>query len=1215
MPFDDLQDIGILNLNDPEEGEDSVGNAFLSLPESKGLDEETEDPLKASVQGPAEDHLPKEVIYNQPEVVEGLQRWQDNPVPTDILSPVVEDAKAVAGTFAKMAYRDSQQQWWENQKSLLVLQKTGQLAVSDDSILSNIDEGAALERIVIEAVAVHSGLFPNYGIQEPFIPEDLRQLNEEQFDRLSDISVKVSKEMIEYMDQNPDKPGYEALRYAMERVQKDTGELLGADSSFAWGKPSDTDIVVTEGEDPQGIQSSLKSMLDAREWIKQRKKNEFELAQRKLTKIDAMSYELLMENMEPMLNDERMPDTDDPIALLEYDVEKAMYMGGFVSKILSMVPAVLTPEGLMTQDASQLGMFLVEAERLGIIKDSADLAGSIDTLTKLRDDLLGNEEKRGLIADAQLKYEQMTDPEYQYQQSVLYFFNKRFGNRFEQYSDVAAHVKEMIFNGDNYPNGYVVNVLSTFTDTHKVFSQLLEGEQERTALNVLQDRINSNRNKANQGGPDAMGSRNIEHTVFSYWDPSSSQRGDTSGRVAEDAGRYYSELINSIAKRWEDLAGEELTEAAMASITNSIVLEDGIWVRSDISTMDPVLISAYTSTMMNEFINNPTTKIPRPIEDLSKYIREGIGLLNDHDLFDPKNIEGQLKAHNSLTTLNILFDKAVDSTSSNRIREALGLNHSEYRNLKLFKEYLQFSGEEYWSNPGQWFATAGGDEDTLILNMSRGRDIMSALGIAMATVFEGIDPAMHSQLSSAKKLFGGSDDNILNKIPFHSEDSLVIYMTDTIGNTGLTGWDMINKAFENANIVMPKDENKAREWLQEMLKDPDGKTRQFFPVSKEGEDLQQILIDDYPQYGLALMIGLVSKGIESRSRLSTFVNALEISGTGHKPTIVNLFQMADYFSQYGDGVIIGTATEEGELFYSTEDFDTGTQSIATTEKRPDETMGQAAGRLWANPPTQDKQTYVSYVGSQHTLDMLGNTFLINPEERSKGSDYWSTFITKLGLTGPDGTKEWNSVVSSAITDITQEYQAYFSDADRYNQYIKKYGKDGLPGNLDLTLEVVRRVFEKYPQVSNKITGDEGLTSLLGLHKHTLATQPITSDGLTVYKYPASVVAHPPTNRELSTFRDTASTQVDIIITQAFGDELIIPFPISMHEDHFYYNRKTYKGLGADVIPVEAGMLGGYISTRQQEESLRYLKLIEERTGRPATLRSGTTIIGGTVVEN
>ena len=53
---------------------------------------------------------------------------------------------------------------------------------------------------------------------------------------------------------------------------------------------------------------------------------------------------------------------------------------------------------------------------------------------------------------------------------------------------------------------------------------------------------------------------------------------------------------------------------------------------------------------------------------------------------------------------------------------------------------------------------------------------------------------------------------------------------------------------------------------------------------------------------------------------------------------------------------------------------------------------------------------------------------------------------------------------------------------------------------------------------------------------------------------------------------------------------------------------------------EAGRVNAYPymyfeSPREQKESMDYLKRKEELTGQPATLRSGTAIIGGTVVEN
>ena len=202
-------------------------------------------------------------------------------------------------------------------------------------------------------------------------------------------------------------------------------------------------------------------------------------------------------------------------------------------------------------------------------------------------------------------------------------------------------------------------------------------------------------------------------------------------------------------------------------------------------------------------------------------------------------------------------------------------------------------------------------------------------------------------------------------------------------------------------------------------------------------------------------------------RMLTFLESVQGSGSGYKPTVVNLFRIQDYFSQVGDGNITMHVTSEGEQVYSGKNVDQYSIGLGIKQKRGDEEIGEATGRIWANPPTltnKEQENYTQYLRSANTMEMLRNTYLIG--EDREGSEFFETFINKLRLDNNDhkAANKWNSFIETTIDDILTEYSNAFRSEEVFQNYLKQYGNDGFPGNLDLTLEVMRRVFEKYPKI-------------------------------------------------------------------------------------------------------------------------------------------------------
>ena len=1229
------------------------GASFMQLPKSAGWDEE-EDIYKMAMTGPVEDYVPPgfwsrlgSKLAKIPEAVgkisnlggaleEGLaQRIVNNGwtmeksfeedrqdlVPEEMVTLIEEDAKTIAQTNENTALRDSQLHYWDRIVNT-DLQSVDRGKHSGGYIQGNKTlDPVGLEKAIIETVVAHSGALTEYGTQEEFYPEIFGDVPPEERERLIVLTYETENLVREWLKNNPDGHWSDGIKYAMEYLQKNGWDATRLPNGFVWSDPVENDIAQPQGEseDPEGIQRSLEDMLGSRAWLEQQQKEMHERAKELIPPVSDQLFDELFQGLDSL---DEISDSDDPIVQREHELKKIAGFSGFVKRLVGTIPAVIAPDGTWTKEGNQLAAFLFKVEELGIIDDATDLEGSLEILTNLNAELeVDMHRLSSEIVDIQ-------NPVTQYQQAVLYFFNDRFGNRFDDYNQVAAHVKDVLFNRDKYSKGYRANVLSTFNSTHKTFSQLIPEAENNSATQSRVTTRNNMRSAGNKGGADNHGyNRDIGDTFWTYWDTGTADMSDQSGLVAQQVAAYYDDFINSVAKKWQELSGEELYPKAMDDFYGSIVLEGGKLIRSDVSKMDPVLYAAYSSALLEDYINHPTNELPMPIKQLGEHISSGIGFLNDTELYKPEYGENRLHAHKALTTLRILFGRVTDTSTKGQMQEMLGLDDSQYAHLKLWNDYLMMEPEGYWANPGNWYSEREGDEDLLLLHISEGRDIISSLASAMATVFEGASAYKLSQIGGGAAMFGA--DNPLDEMPWHTEDAIVLFMEggkDAAGLDVAASWPKVKKVFEKANVAMPKNPEQAREWLKEMLKDPaTGETRPFFGVnSKTGENMQKIIMDAYPEYGIAVLLSMTTRNHEAKSRMITFLDAFDLAGAGHKPSAVQLFKMTDYFSLVGDGAVgIHVDVDTGTMAYSTTNFDGYAWKIGDEGARSGEDPSVAAGRIWANPPTSGgPSNYGKYLRSDNTRNMLKETFLTG--EEGHASDYWGTWINKLGLDTNDkeAKSKWNSFISTTIDEVMNDYDDFFFgdaettniDNEVYKAYQKQYGNDGFPGNLDLTLEVMRRVFEAYPQTKSS-TGDSELNNLLGMFKETMGVEPITINGKTIRKYRAEVIPHPPTNNDTSSFRGTPLTQFNIIFHQALGGTLKVPFPISMHEDHFYYNRKTYKGLGADVIPVEAGMLGGYISEREQKESLKYLKLREELSGQPATLRSGTTIIGGTVVEN
>ena len=1200
-----------------------MGESFMQLPKSAGWDEE-EDIATTSVQAPIEDILPSE--HRTPDMEERIKEGQRDPTDDASVKLIEEDSMAIEQTFETVALRDSQINYWEN------IQRSHSIKTWTSATEFDVDK-EELDRAIIKTLVAHSGALSEYGIQEEFYQEIFEELPLEELKRLEALGEETMTLVTEWIENNPDGHWSDGLKYAMEYLQKNGREVTKLFNGFLWSDPVENDIAQPqeESEDPEGIQQANVNILGGLGWIKkenkrlrQKQQQEMhEIAKELITPVSDQLFDELFQGLDSL---DEISDSDDPIVQREHELKKIAGFSGFVKRLVGMIPAVIAPDGTWTEEGKQLGAFLFKAEELGIIDDATDLEGSLEILTNLNAELeVDMYRLRNEIIDIQ-------NPVTQYQQAVLYFFNDRFGNRFDDYNQVAAHVKDVLFNRDKYSKGYRANVLSTFNSTHKTFSQLIPEAKNNSATESRTTTRNNHRIAGITGGGENHGyDRDIGDTFWTYWNTGTADMSDQSGLVVQQVAAYYDDFTNSVAKKWQELSGEELSSKAMDDIRQSIILEGGKLIRSDISKMDPVLYTAYSSALLEDYINHPTSELPMPIKQLGKHISSGIGFLNDPELYNPEYTGNRLHAHKALTTLRTLFGRVTDTATKGQMQEMLGLDDSQYAHLKLWNDYLMMEPEGYWANPGNWYSEREGDEDLLLLNISEGRDIISSLASAMAEVFEGASAYKLSQIGGGAAMFGAN--NSLDEMPWHTEDAIELFIEGGKDADGLkveASWPKVKSVFDKANVAMPKNPKQAREWLTEMLKDPaTGETRPFFGVnSKTGENMQEIIMDDYPEYGIALLLSMTTRNHEAKSRMITFLDAFDLAGAGHRPSAVQLFKMTDYFSLVGDGAVgIHVDADTGIMAYSTQNFDNRAWELGAAAARKGEDPAVAAGRIWANPPTSGGPSdYGKYLRSDNPRNMLKETFLVG--EEGHASDYWGTWINKLGIDKENPTEaknKWNSFISTTIDEVMNDYNDFFFgdaktrdfDNEVYKEYKKQYGEDGFPGNLDLTLEVMRRVFEAYPKTEDSGTGDSELNNLLGMFKETMGVEPITINGKTIRNYRAEVIPHPPTNNDTSSFRGTPMTQFNIIFHQALGGTLKVPFPLSMTKPDFVFQVRA-EGMGADTIPkdpLSTGMLGGYIHPREQKESIEDLRRIEEQTGHPRTYRYGTTRIGGTVVEN
>lgn len=1199
-----------------------IPEAFLGLP-GKVRDELIEVPGKlmdkaalipgaiekiAGMGGALEDGLRNRQI----EVEAAFEKARQDPVPEEMVTPIEKDAFTTVKTFETGALRDSQIHYWDRIK--------GTNLHTVDSEGNRTLDTAGLEAAIIETLVAHSGSLTVYGTQEEFHQDVFVDLDMEELDRLDGLREETLTLVTEWIENNPDGHWSDGIKYAMEYLQKNGKEVTRLPNGFVWSDPVENDIAQSqeESEDPEGIQWSLENIVGGKGWIKKQQQKIFDRAKELIAPVEEKLFEDLLNEMDSFNEPSA---SDDPLVQREHELKKSASLSGFVGRLVGMIPAVIAPDGSWTEEGKQLGTFLFKAEEMGIIEDATDMKGSLEVLDNLRVDL---------GVHMQQLMEEMLDiqnPETQYQQAVLYFFNDRFGNRFNDYDQVAAHVKDVLFNRDKYSKGYRANVLSTFNSTHKTFSQLIPEAKNNSATQSRTTIRNNHRIAGITGGGENHGyDRDIGDTFWTYWNTGTADMSDQSGLVAQQVAAYYDDFTNSVAKKWQELSGEELSTKAMGDLYGSIVLEGGKLIRADISKMDPVLYSAYSSALLEDYINHPTSELPMPIKQLGEHISSGIGFLNDPELYTPEYTGNRLHAHKALTALRTLFGRVTDTATKGQMQKMLGLDDSQYNHLKLWNDYLMMEPEGYWANPGNWWTENAGDEDLLLQHMSAGRDIISSLASAMATVFEGASAYELSQIGGGAAMFGAN--NSLDEMPWHTEDAIVLFMEggkDADDLDVAASWPKVKSVFDKANVAMPKDSDQAREWLEAMLKDPaTGKTRPFFGVNnKTGEDMQKIIMDDYPEYGIAVLLSMTTRNHEAKSRMITFLDAFDLAGAGHRPSAVQLFKMTDYFSLVGDGAVgMHVDGDTGAMIYSTPNLDSDAITQGVNAAFAGEDPVVAAGRVWANPPTQGgHRTYGMYLRSGSTGNMLKETFLIG--EEGNASDFWGTWINKLGLDDNEieAKNKWNSFVSTTIDEVMNDYDDFFFGGEKlgdevYKEYRIQYGEDGFPGNLDLTLEVMRRVFEAYPQTKSS-TGDSDLNNLLGMYKETMGIEPITINGKTIRKYRAEVIPHPPTNNDTSSFTGTPMTQFNIILHQALGETLKVPFPLSMtgRDYHFQGIKKPAGGWHIPKDPLGTTTLGGYISPQQQKESIEYLRQVEEQTGQPRTYRHGTTIIGGSVVEN
>lgn len=1124
----------------------SFGAEHLVLPQSAGFDQETEDPYYADVQGSPEDFLPQEIIENQPEVISKLQEYQTNPIPEDETVSVTEDASTLLNNMESIALRDSQQKWYKDWKNNPFVEDY----YGENVSFINHNE---LERAIIEAISVHSGVSTEFGIQEKFDPSVFMDMPPAELSRIENLSQIVLENTLSYMDGNPEVPWYKAVEIALINAQRETGDINKVGFGWAWDAVANLQL---DGgsENGEAIKKSVRKIFDFREWFKEKQSKRIERDIDSIYRISEEDFVRSIDQLDYFLRSEDRP--TDPLGIIDYEMQKASHIRNVISYIISTVPESVTESDVWTPESRQLGIFLVEAQRLGLIKDATDLEGSLKRLNNIHTDLY---KEGGYLEILQQKREALLNPEVQYKAAMVHYFNKELGNRFDNYGQVISHVKDILQNKEKYPAGYRINALDLYNSTHDVFSELFPKAKDASELDIALSRIMRNYDTGETVGRSGNSlSTPMSHAFWQFFDPTNPIAKDTTGRAAEVGDIMYGEITEKILNEWRLLSGEEEVTEIQRGILGTAFTREGAngshfrinleatWKDdkgNDIPVINPIMFAAISSAMFKLHINNPTANIPIPILSIREALKEGIEGLNDVVLWanTPEGRQLRMKAHTAIITFRSIFGTDTNIPENQRIiiQKSLGLDKKDLRNIKLFNDLLGVTNDEYWANPLMWYIenedALKKNPDLLLTVMTRGKEVIDIIGIGIAAIFEDRAPDNY-KTAAASRLFGGRAMNTLVNIPVNSKSAIKKYNRIPDKFRQFSDWDLLRQNFEKAGIVIPIDDDRARAVIEKMLGSKPEEGGVWFGVNELEEDIDEYLYYNYPQYMIAAMLSTVVKNPRVADRLHTMVDAVSASGTSYQLEASHLWMVAGYLTEMNEGVKQIGANAEGGMVFTAKNLEGRVVKEAKNNTLPNENIDTAIGRMWNRAGGDFYAKYEDYLRTSSTM-----TRIFTIADDSESSTYWSSIANQLNLTDD----RWNEELKTIIEESMASYHEFFYVVDMYDSYKERAGENNLPGNKDFTLDILRRLFEKYPSLS-----------IAGLNKDNIGGFIHTSILGSIYTNNASLSAISPSEIEFGAISGPSYSTFKFIIPQGPNrPPLEVPLPISMlDEDWEIYDK-------------------------------------------------------------